>query len=1008
MSRLTEPPAGARSRALAWLIRVAPAVVVILVAAAVLWPVPAGRMPLSADHTVHLTRIVLTGRRLVEQGALSGWEPTWFFGFPLGELYPQLGDLLILGIRALSLGNLEWSQAYALGFFVVFALQGLALLRVGRLFGLGPWPGLIAALLVLVDPGFTREGGWLYTVYFGVWPQALATSLAWLGLGEMARALGVRSSATLVDAAGPEPKSESGSGSGFGSDGDDAARRATLWAGLCFAAALLAHPIALPTLGIGGLILVATVVPRGPTPWRVALARCLVGGAIGALAAAWWWLPMLQHRAWMASYGWLHASLDAMLRWASRDGALAQRMPAAVGYLAMLGLVLAALGLTGAGAGGGAGRGEGEGRGEGSGAGVRRAPGRAGVEQVAGRAMATRGGASFARFVALFALAQWLLASSDVFWLLRLDRLSEGFTHIQWQRFLIGAKPGLFLCAGLAVVAPAAWARRLVLRARAAGGADKHAGGLRWAWTLAALAPTFATLAAAAWLLDDSKAAMREHEVGAVQIERIPGEPQAERDYREFLAWAGGRWEAREGDYRLAVRAARNSHWFMDAPVWTSTPQYKLGFTPGDNFVHKPESGRREVLDALGVRWMVSRERGSRARPGEVARFGSIVVRERQGARPWPLVEVVEGGRVELLAADLRAGVVRARLEAAPGEDLAGRQLRFAIAGYPRWQLVVDGRPLEWVEVPVHGDAAPATQAARRAGQLRGGKAEGDDGSEPTLIAATLPESTGAGPVEVELRYRGRGALDLAAQLCSLLTVVLVWISLSQGPGGGSGAESGAESGTESRWLERLRAVPGRLRRLLGRAEAGLARALHPIVVGALLVSLLALAGQRWWSAAQREADTLLGWVSSGVVSVNERATPGPVKTDMLIRPAVLLRPRPDRPARVELELPAMPARLEGWLGLDDDQAQQRGSWARHELRVEVRALGDAGSADESWSTLRHMSVAHEPQQVPFVIEAGAFAGQPVRLRIIDEVRGERVPRLGIELELGQAHEVAP
>ena len=56
------------------------------------------------------------------------------------------------------------------------------------------------------------------------------------------------------------------------------------------------------------------------------------------------------------------------------------------------------------------------------------------------------------RFVAAFALVQWLLASADAYWLPRLDRLSEGFSHLQWQRFLIAAKPGLFLCAGAAIV----------------------------------------------------------------------------------------------------------------------------------------------------------------------------------------------------------------------------------------------------------------------------------------------------------------------------------------------------------------------------------------------------------------------------------------------------------------------------------------------------------------------------------------------------------------------------
>ncbi|MCA9687295.1 MAG: hypothetical protein KC457_34360, partial [Myxococcales bacterium] len=286
------------------------------------------------------------------------------------------------------------------------------------------------------DPGFTREGGWMYTVYFGVWPQALATSLAWLSLGELARALGWPATATLVDGdppAAPDPRQ---------------AGRATLWAALCAGAALLAHPIALPTLGLGAVVFAITLIPRAPTPWRSALARCIVAGCIAGLLALWWWLPMLRHQAWMASYGWLHASLEAMTRWATEGGALAQRMPPAVGYLALIGLALAAVG--------------------------------------AGRV---------ARFVALFALVQWLMAADDVFWLLRLDRLSQGFTHIQYQRFLIGAKPGLALCAGLAVAAPAAWARRLFLRRE-----QNRATSWKFLGIAAALPPAFACAAASLWL----------------------------------------------------------------------------------------------------------------------------------------------------------------------------------------------------------------------------------------------------------------------------------------------------------------------------------------------------------------------------------------------------------------------------------------------------------------------------------------------------------------------------
>mgnify|MGYP000207963620 CR=1 FL=1 len=116
---------------------------------------------------------------------------------------------------------------------------------------------------------------------------------------------------------------------------------------------------------------------------------------------------------------------------------------------------------------------------------------------------------------------------------------------------------------------------------------------------LAALA-----LALAAWQAAGVRAAAARHHVGEVQLDRIPNDPAFAIDYAAFLAWARARWDARETDYRIAVRADRNAHWFMDSPVTTHTPTYKLGFTPGDNFVHKPETGDPALLRRLGVRYV--------------------------------------------------------------------------------------------------------------------------------------------------------------------------------------------------------------------------------------------------------------------------------------------------------------------------------------------------------------------------------------------------------------------
>ena len=80
--------------------------------------------------------------------------------------------------------------------------------------------------------------------------------------------------------------------------------------------------------------------------------------------------------------------------------------------------------------------------------------------------------------------------------------------------------------------------------------------------------------------------------------------------YPQVTQWLAARWAERGDEFwRVTFVAGRNAHWFMDAPVLSGVPVYKQGFTPGDNFVHKPESGRPQVLDAARVRYAVVPER---------------------------------------------------------------------------------------------------------------------------------------------------------------------------------------------------------------------------------------------------------------------------------------------------------------------------------------------------------------------------------------------------------------
>ena len=941
--------------------------VVLVVGLALVWPLPRGVMPTSADHTVHLTRAWLYGQVLAA-GELRGWSSTWFFGAPVGELYPPLGDLIVVLLRLLSFGQASWAAAYAWMVSLVFILQGWALVHAGVTIGrarrsaagadpatqteaagdpatvpgaaasmiAGASIGALAGILALVDAGTYREGGWIYTVLYGVWPQALATSLAVLCLSEAVR--------------GRQATLSGGAGLARG-------QRHLLKAGLAGGLALLAHPMSLPSLALAGA-LGLLLLPRVDTPdqrdivpsaprWKRRLraiasgvassaADLVVVAGIALVIAAWWLLPMLAHRGWMASYGWLHAPLATMTEMA-KSGRWTANMPSAVGYAAWLGLALVAL-----------------------------------------------RGSALARLLGAWALLQWLLASSDSFAQLRLDRLSEGFTHVQYQRFLIAAKPGLFLLAAIGVV-----------------GLAQIIGGL-WRSRLRAhlRVPTAMLLGGALALLiagvvSGTRAEIARFKVGEVPTERFfhlaaqlrpgakdrsdgpsPAELAArEVAYDELLAWLADRWRERQpGErYRIAFQAGRNAHWFMDSPLVTRTPTYKLGFTPGDNFVHKPEAGAEPLLDRLGVRYMI-RERG-RGRGREVASFGPFTVYERDAPSPagWadPVATLahIEGpGQVELLSGDPDSGVLRLRVR---GADRSQSRLVVHVGGYPRWELEQDGQLLPWVETPAIArprgaePVADATPDERRRGLLRGGKANGDDGTEPTLLAAAV------GDGEVTLTYRRWRPIDVIAGLLSLaglLTILVLW---------------------------RRKPVIDRLRELARRA-------LPAWLQLAALALLVAVLTTRWRRAASAESTLASAWFESGRASLSAPAgaplpTVGPLKSDMLLRPAILLPARAHPPTTLIFPNVLLGDGLRGYAALDDDAAKARRR-GHHRLQIDLRPSG-AGETTP-WEPRLDLRIPHRPGKTPLRVDPEGLGPNPVDLRITIHTDGDAPPPAGFNLDL--------
>ncbi|MEZ4384752.1 MAG: hypothetical protein R3A79_25710 [Nannocystaceae bacterium] len=739
-----------------------------------IWPAPAGEMPLSADHPVHLARAWLYLEQL-GRGHLFGWTPFWYFGFPLGEFYPPLGDLLfalIYSVGGVGRGLLDHSQAYALTFTAAYVGHALATVRAAQLVGVGPIAAGLAGALLLVDPGAVREGGWIFTAKYAVWFQPLACSLAWWGLASLSAAL-------------------------------DHGRRATLElrrlvpAALLLGAALLTHPIALPMIAAGLPLLAVFLGVRS----RLGIGRALVGGGVvGALAlalAAWWVAPLLAHRHWMMSYGQLYISLERGLERLA-DGQWSSNMVVAVGVLIGLGLV---------------------------------------------RALAV--GERGVRFFAAFALLLYLGAYADVFFALRLDWLAEGFLSIQYQRFITCAKPALFIAAGLGLTLP--WAlfdRRWWPRF---DGARRYVGrplGL------------LACLVLADEVVTQHRVEMVRHSVGDLRFDRRD-DPEFDADLRRFAVWARKRWEAREGFYRLALRAPRHDHSLVDTIVTTHTPSYKLGFTPGETFVHKPEQGGGELLRRLRVRYAMSTGEWASVVAPEVVRFGDIKVWDYAYDRHNGVAELSgEGGEVEVLQEDYDAGLIQVRVRgAAPGS-----RLTFNVAGYPRWQLFHGDREIAWVEVPAVGNGRAATQEDRRSGRLREGRPGAPSGSEPLLIAAE-----GARDGVYTLRYRYWEGADVLGLVVGLLALMLL----------GLGVHPRSRAGVD-RLLERVAAI------------------FRPRVVVVLAVLGALVLGARYYLGYRRESASAVGWFYRRAVADAGGARPEMIKVARIIRPAVLLRPDDD------------------------------------------------------------------------------------------------------------------
>lgn len=191
------PVIAARREAIArWL----PLALVVTLGLILLGDLLLGRPPVSRDHGIHYFQTKVLIDELLPRGELVGWSERLNSGYPFGDSYPVLGYLVTGAARLLSFGLISLRTSYAWGLLGIWVLAlaavwWLAATIARELRGepieqpsveqqptlaelLDPrWAGAFAAIAWLIDPGASREGGWNYLMFHGVWPQLLSSAL---------------------------------------------------------------------------------------------------------------------------------------------------------------------------------------------------------------------------------------------------------------------------------------------------------------------------------------------------------------------------------------------------------------------------------------------------------------------------------------------------------------------------------------------------------------------------------------------------------------------------------------------------------------------------------------------------------------------------------------------------------------------------------------------------------------------------------------------------------------
>ncbi len=142
------------------------------------------------DNGGHYALPAYLNSGLLPHGQLTGWDPSWYDGFPLYTYYFMLPDLFTALASKLHL--LSYALAFKWDTVLGSLLLPIAAWAAGRLFGLRrAFPAALAALSLcyLFDYTYTIDGGNLFSTLAGEYSFSLGLAFALVFLGLMAYGL---------------------------------------------------------------------------------------------------------------------------------------------------------------------------------------------------------------------------------------------------------------------------------------------------------------------------------------------------------------------------------------------------------------------------------------------------------------------------------------------------------------------------------------------------------------------------------------------------------------------------------------------------------------------------------------------------------------------------------------------------------------------------------------------------------------------------------------------------